>query len=41
MQEMEEDEEEEEEKNANPIPKFTCKVVVTSEEGLQASDPNR
>ncbi|CAL8279074.1 unnamed protein product [Gadus morhua 'NCC'] len=36
MQEMEEAEE----KNANPIPKFTCKVVVTSEDGLQASDPN-
>ncbi|CAL8324020.1 unnamed protein product [Lota lota] len=40
MQEMDEDAEEEEKKHANPTPAFTCKVVITREEGLQVSDPN-
>ncbi|XP_036376201.1 tubulin--tyrosine ligase-like protein 12 [Megalops cyprinoides] len=40
-QEDEDDEEvrESERKRANPGPEITCKVVVTSENGLQATDP--
>ncbi|KAJ3612109.1 hypothetical protein NHX12_020386 [Muraenolepis orangiensis] len=41
MQVMEEEEEDEANTHADPsTPAFTCKVVVTREEGLQASDPS-